>query len=267
MREGWSRSALAACLLVAMAGSVAAQQRHQPQAFEHDPDLDEADQLSPAQIDKQMPAAVALPGSPSSSANKHAAVHPDAVPAEPAAKGRAGKASVITCSGAFAKDSSHQKLALAFANRNVAYTKIDDAPGGRMASVLYGRDPKRRLEVWWSDPTSRSKTHLIVINGQSDWIAPGGLALGLAVADVEKLNGKPFKLLGFNKEGVAALSDWNGGALAAVPGGCKLGLSLRADSHAAPTALAALSASREYTSADAALRAVIPTVSEILVAY
>ncbi len=136
-----------------------------------------------------------------------------------------------------------------------------------MASVLFAKDPKRRLEVWWSRPSNRSDTHLIVINGTSEWTAPGELHLGLTLAELEQFNGKPFKLLGFDKNGVATLSNWNGGALAAPAGGCKVGISLRAASTAAASAINALPADHEFTSSDIALRAVNPTVSEILVAY
>jgi hypothetical protein len=37
---------------------------------------------------------------------------------------------------------------------------------------------------------------------------------------VEKLNHKPFKLKGFDKDGIATASDWGGGALATVVGAC-----------------------------------------------
>src|SRR5690348_17442557 len=53
--------------------------------------------------------------------------------------------------------------------------------------------------VWWANPAARSDTYLIVINGKSDWIAPGGLHLGLNLAQLEKLNHKPFKLKGFDR--------------------------------------------------------------------
>jgi hypothetical protein len=235
--------------------------------FEHDPDLDSQDQLSPAQVLQQpMPDAVAMPtGGSHTRANargSEAVMEPGAVARPPA------KPPVVACSGVFARDSSQAKLAMAFQSRNVAFTEVDASAGGKvMASVLYGKDPKRRLEVWWSKPASRSDTHLIVINGKSDWIAPGELHLGLTLAELEKLNGKPFKLLGFDKDGVATLSDWNGGTLAAVVGGCKVGGSLRADPKTPPSALADFPADRSFTSADTALRAVNPTVSEILVAY
>ena len=157
---------------------------------------------------------------------------------------------------------------MAYQSRNVAFTQVDAASGAKvMASVLFAKDPKRRLEVWWSKPATRTDTHLIVINGQSDWIAPGELHLGLTLAELERLNGKPFKLLGFNKEHVATLSDWNGGQLAAIPGGCKIGLSSARRPKASASALAGAPADRAFSSGDSALRAVNPTVSEILVAY
>jgi hypothetical protein len=239
-------------------------------AFEHDPDLDAQDQFSPSQIQQQIPDAVAMPSGGGHTHSRAAAGSGD--PAiEPAAIGRAahtGKPNIIACSGVFARDSSHAKLAAAFQSRNVAFTQVDASSGGKvMASVVYGKDPKRRLEVWWSKAASRSDTHLIVINGQSDWIAPGELHLGLTLADLEKLNGKPFKLSGFDKDHVATLSDWDGGQLASLAGGCKVGVSLRADPKTAAPALSGLSADRGFTSSDAALRAANPTVSEILVAY
>jgi hypothetical protein len=239
-------------------------------AFEHDPDLDAQDQFAPSQIQQQMPDAVAMPSGGSRTHNRAAAGGGD--PAiEPATIGRAthtAKSNIIACSGVFARDSSHAKLAAAFQSRNVAFTQVDASSGGKvMASVVYGKDPKRRLEVWWSKAASRSDTHLIVINGQSDWIAPGELHLGLTLADLEKLNGKPFKLSGFDKDHVATLSDWDGGQLAALAGGCKVGISVRADPKTAASALNGLPAERGFTSSDAALRAANPTVSEILVAY
>jgi hypothetical protein len=88
-----------------------------------------------------------------------------------------------------------------------------------MASIIYPNDPKRRLEVWWSDMDKRKDVYLIAINGSSTWTGPSGLRLGLSLADLEKLNRKPFKLRGFDKDNTATVSDWDHGALAALSGG------------------------------------------------
>jgi len=72
---------------------------------------------------------------------------------------------------------------------------------------LFPNDPKRRLEVWWSDRATRSDIHLIVITGQSTWTAADGMRLGQTLEQVEKLNHKPFKLKGFDKDRIANVSD------------------------------------------------------------
>src|SRR5215471_9468791 len=55
---------------------------------------------------------------------------------------------VIACSGTFAKDSSHLKLAMFFDSKNVTFTDVEASGGIKVpASVLFPNDPKRRLEV------------------------------------------------------------------------------------------------------------------------
>jgi hypothetical protein len=235
------------------------------------PDLDTDDQLAPSQMKQPMPAPVAEPGSaPAKPARpvKHAATdppaEPHAAPARPAAM-RPG-AHVVACSGPFARDSGMLALAMAYDSRNVTFTEVDVAGTKVGASILFPKDPKSRLEVWWSN-ANRTGTYLILINGQSTWTGPGGLHLGLNLAQLEKLNHKPFKIKGFDKDGVASVSDWDGGALAGLPGGCKAGLNLHADAKASADAVKALPPEREFASTDPAFRDVKPTVAEILIGY
>jgi hypothetical protein len=175
---------------------------------------------------------------------------------------------VVACSGTFAKDSSHVELTTAFNTKNATFADVEAADGIKVpASILFPNDPKRRLEVWWSDRTHRSDIHLIVIGGQSTWTAPDGLRLGQTLEQVEKINHKPFKLKGFDKDRIATVSDWEGGALATVASGCHAGLSLRADAKASAEKINALPADKEYSSSDPAIRATKPTISEILIGY
>src|SRR5262249_10074986 len=140
---------------------------------------------------------------------------------------------VVACSGSFAKDSSHLELTTAFNSKNVTFADVEAADGTKVpASLLFPNDPKRRLEVWWSDRTHRSHIHLMVMGGQSPWTAPNGLRLGQTLEQVEKINQKPFKLKGFDKDHIATVSDWDGGVLASLAGACNAGLSLPADAKA-----------------------------------
>ena len=233
-------------------------QNAKPRGRVSQPDLDEEDLLSPRQLDQPTARPARQQAEPPSSRPERAAPAPRSAPAE--------SARAIACSGVFAKDSSHMKLATRFDSRNVVFTEVDGPEGSKpMASVLFPKDPKRRLEVWWDNEAARSGTYLIVINGQSTWSAPKGLKLGLALAALERLNGKPFKLNGFGKGNEASVSDWQGGALEQLTGGCKVGVSLRADPKAAPAAIE--QAAAELASTEAAIKAIKPAVSEIIIGY
>jgi hypothetical protein len=197
-----------------------------------------------------------------------------AAPAKPAqstavqrAKPQAA-ANAITCSGVFAKDSSHLKLAIKYDSRNIIYGPVDASDGSKLnASILFPTDPKRRLEVLWTNEAARSGLSVIAINGQSQWIAPKGLKLGLPLAAVEKINGRPFKLTGFGADGAASVVSWEDGALATLPGGCKIGMRLFEDRKAPEQARKAVAGDSEFLSNDANVRAVRPTIGEILIGY
>ncbi|HUI97390.1 MAG TPA: hypothetical protein VLX44_16660 [Xanthobacteraceae bacterium] len=173
----------------------------------------------------------------------------------------------IACSGMFGKDASHIKLAEVVGANNIDYGAVSGQQGSSLnASILYGKDPKRRLEVLWQNEAARSDTALIVITGQSQWHAPKGLHLGLALAALEKLNGKPFRLSGFDQPDGSRAIDWQAGALASLPGGCQIGVKLKPDSKATPEALQA-AAGKEFLSSDPAIRAVKPVIAEIVIGY
>jgi len=233
------------------------------------PDLDEEDQLAPRQFDQRFPSQSATPARraepPSEPAEPERAGTPRSLPSTDTARGDGGRS--ITCTGVFGKDSSHLKLATRFDSRNVAFTEVEGPEGSRlMASVLFPKDPKRRLEVLWQNEASRSDTHLIVINGQSTWTAPTGLRLGLALPALEKLNGKPFRLAGFDQPNGGSVIDWDGGALDKLPGACRIGIRLVADAKATDAVRNDVMG-KEFPSNDPKIRAAKPIVAEIIIGY
>jgi hypothetical protein len=177
-------------------------------------------------------------------------------------------ATAVTCGGIFAKNTSHLKLAQRYDSRNVVFGPVDGPEGSKInATIVFPNDPKRRLEVLWSNEGSRADISVIAINGQSQWRAPKGLKLGLAIAALEKLNGKPFKLTGFAADGSASVLSWEGGALNVLPGGCKVGMRLFEDAKSPEAARSAVAGSNELLSSDPRVRAVKPAVGEILIGY
>jgi hypothetical protein len=213
--------------------------------------------------------ALAQPGRPGT-VRDPAALSPSPSEGEAVSKPPAAPATphTVACSESLGKDSNHFKLAMSFGFKNVTATNVEAENGTKVAaSVIFPDDPQQRLEVWWKNATLSSGLHMIVIAGQSDWTAPGGLRLGLTLAEVEKLNHKSFKLIGFDQNGVAAVSDWGGGELATLAGGCTAGLSMRADPKVSAKIIGALSPNKEYASSNPQMRAAKPTVSDILIGY
>jgi hypothetical protein len=254
--DRWVHVSLVAGLLVALPAPLSAQpsgppeqaqpapkKKRAPKPQPAQPQLDEEDQLAPSQL--------------------HEA--PQAEPAKPARQAAPGRA--VACSGPFGRDSSHLKLATVFGAQNIVFTEVDASENTKlMASVLYPKDPKRRLEVLWQNEAARAQTALIAIGGQSTWTAPKGLRLGMSIAALEKLNGKTFKLVGFNQPNGGTVTDWQGGSLEKVPGGCKIGIRLAPD-RKARDADPSVATGVDLLSSDPQAHAARLIIAEILIGY
>jgi hypothetical protein len=213
----------------------------------------------------------AQPAAPKNRTAPSADIAPDgdaAAQPKPAPKPAATASNVLTCGGVFGKDSTHLKLAIKYDSRNIVFGDVDGPDGAKIkASILFPNDPKRRLEVVWNNDTSRSDMSVIAINGKSQWVAPKGLKLGLSLPALEKANGRPFKVGGFGADGSASVAGWEGGALSALPGGCRVGIRLVVDSKVSPDARSAVTGDKEFLSNDATVLALKPSIGEILIGY
>jgi hypothetical protein len=181
---------------------------------------------------------------------------------------RAEPPRVVVCSGVFGKDSSHLKLAQMFEAQNITYGEVDGPQGTKiMASILYPKDPKRRLEVLWQNEAARTDLSVISINGQSTWVAPKGLKLGVPLDALEKLNGKPFKLSGFDWDDGGAVRDWMDGGMTKLPGGCNIGMKLAPDPRTSAEVRGRVAGDKDFMSSDPLVRAAKPIVEEITIGY
>jgi hypothetical protein len=176
---------------------------------------------------------------------------------------------VIKCEGSFGRNASHASLVKAFGNNNVVYREIEGVQDKKTkASILYPADPKARLEFIWQDERARRRPGLIRAKDQSAWAAANGIRIGTALADVEKMNGKPFKLSGFDWDYGGRVTDWRGGALAKPqPGGCTLGIEFVHPEDAPEENLTKVSGDREILSDHADMRAVEPYVAVMTFSY
>ncbi len=182
---------------------------------------------------------------------------------------RAASPGAIKCEGSFGRNASHAGLVKAFGGKNVVYRDIDGPEGKKIkGSVLYPNDPKARLEFIWRDGKARHRPTIIRAKDRSAWTGANGIRIGTALAEVEKMNGKPFKLSGFDWDYGGRVTDWRGGALAKPQrGGCFLGVEFVHPEGAPEAYLTKVSGDSEFLSDNPDIRAVEPYVAVVTMSY
>ena len=89
----------------------------------------------------------------------------------------------------------------------------------------------------------------------------------MPIAAVEKINKKPFNLRAFSGENAGYVTSWDGGALASLPGGCKVTIVFAPDPKAKPAAGTPLDGAKEYPSGHPGMKAASPKIAEIILGY
>jgi len=174
---------------------------------------------------------------------------------------------IVTCEGPFGRNATRADVVKAF-----GADAVDEVVGGPegaefKATVLYPGDPARRLEIIWEDEKKRRRPR-IRITGQSTWTTQTGIRLNMDVAAVERLNGKPFRLFGFDWDYGGSVSNWRGGALGKPqPGGCMLRLAFGIADDAPGALVDNVLGDTEYSSNNPDMRAIAPVVFEITLSY
>jgi hypothetical protein len=173
----------------------------------------------------------------------------------------------FACQGPFAKDTDHKLLVAAFGRANVSREPIREPEGLEVrASVVFPKDPVRRLVVLWSDEKALRRTGRIHQMG-SGWSGPEGLRVGSPIEAVEKANGKPFVLYGFEWDYGGSIESWKGGALGDLPGGCIFSPIFQTDNTAPDEALSVVAGDSEFASDSSAMRAAKPKVRSLHLSY
>lgn len=171
----------------------------------------------------------------------------------------------LACEGAFAKDSTHERVVQAFGKQNVVFQTVPGPEGTKLkATVVYPKDPKRRLEITWWDEKGRKRPSNIAARDPSTWATSNGIKVGSTLAAVEALNGKPFKLSGFDWDYGGRVTNWQGGKLA---GPCHLTLMFGQAENAPEANAQKVLGDQEFLSNDPNMRAVKPTVFEVAIGY
>jgi hypothetical protein len=129
----------------------------------------------------------------------------------------------FSCAGPFGRDASHAALVQAFGAPNVSHEDVFVAGDTIPMTVVFPKDPERRLMVHWLDDDGRRGLGSVII--QSPAWTVGGATVGMSIAEVQRLNGRPFKLVDFlGSDNDGQVLDWQDGKLETpLPGGCRIG--------------------------------------------
>ncbi|MBB4042224.1 hypothetical protein GGR34_003913 [Microvirga flocculans] len=178
-----------------------------------------------------------------------------------------GFADEFTCLGPFARDTDHKRLMAAFGPDHVRLETVQEPEGMKSkASIVFPEDPAKRLEVVWRDGKSLRHPIRIDLVG-SDWSAPKGLRVGASIEEVEKANGKPFVLYGFEWDYGGTVAGWNGGALGHLPGGCALYPVFEAEDTASDDVLDAVSGDARFPSDSPLMKAAQPRIRSLALRF
>ena len=179
---------------------------------------------------------------------------------------------LLECQSTFSKDATSSDLIRRFGARNVIPSEVYVGEGySEHGTVLFADSPEDRVEIRWKDIERQRMPNIIYVRGaKSHWRTEGGLALGLDLITVEKLNGRPFKLLGLSVDYQGTVLSWSGGrfeSLASKP--CEIGAVLlpKETGQEAQRLLENEVVAGDFTSSVPAMRSLNPTVVEMYLSY
>jgi hypothetical protein len=126
--------------------------------------------------------------------------------------------------GPIKASSSEEDLRNSFGARAVTSKEIDVGEGmTEPGTVVYEGISGKALGVLWKDKLRTRPSVVFVCYGQirnlkrsgsCSWRTPDGISFGTTLDDLERRNGKPFRLLGFGWDYPGTVVSWEDGRLA-----------------------------------------------------
>jgi hypothetical protein len=168
---------------------------------------------------------------------------------------------------AFPPTTTEADLVARFGREHVARDSIvgfDDGP--QPGTVLFRDRAEARAQVFWDDPATRLRPSMITVHATGTaWITAAGIVPDMTLRDLEKMNGRPFRMSGFWGEGGTGgrVISWAGGRLEArKASGCELHVQLQPayDGSDDQTAFRQVRSGPNYSSGHPALQRLNPRV-------
>lgn len=134
--------------------------------------------------------------------------------------------------------------------------------------------------VLWTDSAKQARPNAVKLmlnldpaldkaGRKSRWKTANGVRLGLTISEIEKLNGKPFKLYGFEWDFGGSVTDWRNGRLQTPGKETYLTMTFGYIdlSPTQETAIGKVSGDAEFLSSNPAMKLLNPTVQQIFVRF
>jgi len=141
----------------------------------------------------------------------------------------------------------------AYGKKNLKLQKLPGAEGEEIEGAKLFAETDRELEIVWDPENEKTKVVFDIRVIGKAWKFDNGLKSGMTVEEVEKINGKPFRIAGFS---------WDYGGYANFKGGkldAKASIRFSPSSDEVPDYL---QGDKQLSSSDKKLRAVKPLVDE-----
>jgi hypothetical protein len=171
---------------------------------------------------------------------------------------------------------SESELQRMFGAAQVQREKIEVGEGFVCdGAVLFPKDPLRTANIIWKDVSKRAFPFSVEVNTlhypTSRWRTEEGIRLGTTLKELEKLNGKPFKLAGFGWDYSGTVLSWEGGRLEKYqskdPNGHRLILRLNYENKEPPVLsdqeAIHVSGDRDFFSSDPVMQKANPKVYQL----
>jgi hypothetical protein len=144
----------------------------------------------------------------------------------------------ITCASPVAPDDSAKSLMQRYGQEAVVqddlYTGVEDITYKGL--VLLPQAADWRIEVAFTDETMNRVARLTLRDTKTSHWNVAGVSIGSSLAEVQKINGKPFLVHGFDTDFTGFVASWKGGRLGRpLPGGCSVAMRfLKGDNSKSP---------------------------------
>jgi hypothetical protein len=161
---------------------------------------------------------------------------------------------------------SAELLARTFARNELREGDVEVGEGEtRHGIMVFPNDPRRRLRIAWGKLPGVQPATWLMVDGESRWRGHQDIGLATDLRTLERLNGRPFILAGFDWDYGGTVLDWRGGHLAPThTERCRLIVRLEPSPGSPRSLVDQVVGDRDFPSDHPAMRALNPLVYQII---